>query len=170
MREKQTLLFRSESIWTNKAFLRCLSRSCHHAPAFRSVPCQGHMAYILLSICVESPCFGHEPYQSLLLYRVGRCSWIYDSKSPNSAPLCIGNRASVRALPTEACVVILLKACHWGGSYTMWMFPHISQVTIGNGRMPLTPVSSGLVLSLPSVQVEAYSTDVEDTPTHAAEA
>jgi hypothetical protein len=104
------------------------------------------------------------------LHRVGGCLWSYDSESPNITPLCIGNRASVRTLPIAACVVILFKTRRCDGSCTAWMFPHIYQVAIVNGRLSLTRVGYGLVLSLPAAQVEAYSTDAENTPTHATEA
>ena len=76
----------------------------------------------------------------------------------------------MHTLPIAARVVILLKARRCDGSCTAWMFPHIYQVAIVNGRLLLTHVGYGLGLSLPSAQVEAYSTDAEDTPTHAAKA
>ena len=50
------------------------------------------------------------------------------------------------------------------------MFPHIYHTAIVNGRLLLTRVGYGLVLGFPAAQVEAYSTDAADTPTHTTEA
>src|SRR5262245_42042889 len=108
--------------------------------------------------------------EGVSLHRVGGWLWSCDSESPNITPLCLGNRASVRTLPITVRGGLLLKARRCDGSCTIWMFPHIYQVAIVNGRLPLTRVGYGLVLSLPAAQGEAYSTDAEDTPTHATEA